>query len=380
MLLGVDALALALLIVALARPAAPLWLLWSVAVAFGVVYMVGRHRVPVVSEGMSRRGQWWPGGAWAVALIACFVGLLLVSTGAMWLAFPLVLLELHVLGTRVGLIAVGLTTALAILLGAVARGTFDVGVVVGPIVGAAVAVGIVLALEALSRVVADKDEALEDLRTTREALAASESERAVAGERTRLARDIHDTLAQDFSAIGLQLRAVEARLDPDSDGGIALRAAQRTAADGLAEARRFVAELSTGEAEAGLESALRRVVAKAAVTGGPDITLSVQGESRQLPTEAATTIIRVTQSALANVVQHAGARAAEVVVTYDEHSIVLDVVDDGTGFDVADGTGQGFGLGAMRDRAAELGGTLTIDSDSDGTAVSLSLPLAAVPA
>lgn len=380
MLVGLDLLTIALVVVALTMPAGPGWVVWLVAVVFLAIYSVGRHRVSVVRRPLDGRGGWWPAQAWAVALLGGYVGMLLASTGAMWLAFPLMLLELHVLGPRRGVFAVGATTVLAILLGAMFRGAQGVGYVLGPLLGAVVAVGVVVALESLTKVVADKDAALEDLQRTREQLAALESERAVATERARLARDIHDTLAQDFSAIGLQLRAVAAQLPEDAPAMAALRAAQETAVDGLSAARRFVGELGRDEAHVSLESTLGRVVAKAVAVGGPSIDFRVSGDSRVLPTEVATALVRVAQSALANVVQHAHARTAEVHLAYEEQVVVLDVVDDGIGFDPAatvdrDPSTGGFGVPAMRARAAELGGTLTIESGpGDGTAVAMALP------
>jgi len=381
LLVGIDLLAIALVLVAGFQPAGPAWLTWLAVVVFLAVYALGRHRVSVIRSPMSLRGAWWPGQAWALALILAFVGLLLTSTGAMWLAFPLMLLELHVLGPVKGLLAVGVTTGCAVLLGAALRGAVGVGFVIGPIFGAAVAVGIVAALEALTRVVTEKDAALVELEATRSQLAAAESERAVATERTRLARDIHDTLAQDFSAIGLHLRAVEAHLEGAGDALPALRAAQQTASDGLAQSRRVVAELVLDSAEGSLEATLERVVAKASTSGGPVIDFRVSGDPRPLPTEVSTAVVRVTQSALANVVQHARARTAEVHLAYDDREVVLDVVDDGIGFEAAavptgDPTQGGFGLPVMRARAAELGGSLTIESGAgDGTALALALPI-----
>lgn len=381
LLVGIDLLAIALVVFAGFQPAGPAWLTWLAVVVFLAVYAIGRHRVSVIRSPMSARGAWWPGQAWALALIIAFVGLLLTSTGAMWLAFPLMLLELHILGPIKGLLAVGVTTACAVLLGATLRGSVGVGYVIGPAFGAVVALGIVAALEALTRVVAEKDAALVELEATRGRLAAAETERAVATERTRLARDIHDTLAQDFSAIGLHLRAAEAQLDADSGALVSLRAAQQTAGDGLAESRRVVGELVRDSTEGSLEATLERVVAKASASGGPVIDFRVSGPSRPLPTEVATAVVRVTQSALANVVQHARARTAEVHLAYDDREVVLDVVDDGVGFEPAtvpsgNPAQGGFGLPVMRARAAELGGSLTIESGAgDGTALALALPI-----
>ena len=128
MLVG-DLLTIALVIVAITMPAGPGWVVWVVSVVFLAVYSVGRHRVSVVWRPLDGRGSWWPAQAWAVALLGGYVGMLLASTGAMWLDFPLMLLELHLLGPRRGLFAVGATTLLAILLGATLRGAHGIGYV-----------------------------------------------------------------------------------------------------------------------------------------------------------------------------------------------------------------------------------------------------------
>ncbi|MFG3709029.1 sensor histidine kinase [Micromonospora sp. NPDC047670] len=94
----------------------------------------------------------------------------------------------------------------------------------------------------------------------------------------------------------------------------------------------------------------------------------LDGTAVRLPTPHEVALLRIAQSALANTVRHAGATRAEVTLRYGEHGVVLEVVDDDGGFDPGDvvGRGGGFGLAAMRARAGELGGTLTVASSPGG--------------
>lgn len=107
----------------------------------------------------------------------------------------------------------------------------------------------------------------------------------------------------------------------------------------------------------------------------------MSGTPRVLPTPYEVALLRIAQSALANVVRHAGAGRAEITLTFMDTSVTLDVVDDGRGFDPsaaspAASDGGGFGLPAMRARAGTLGGLFTVESaPGQGTAVAVTLPL-----
>lgn len=115
---------------------------------------------------------------------------------------------------------------------------------------------------------------------------------------------------------------------------------------------------------------------------GPRVRFSLSGSPRELPTPYEVALLRIAQSALANVVRHARAGRAEITLTFMDASVTLDIVDDGQGFDLssaaagsASGDG-GFGLPAMRSRAETLGGLFTVESDpGQGTAVAVTLPL-----
>ncbi|RSS83261.1 sensor histidine kinase [Streptomyces sp. WAC06614] len=351
------------------------------------------------------------GALWLAAVGAAWVALLVVSPDGVWIAFPLYFLELHLLPLRWGVPAVVLTACAAIggFLGH--SGAVTPGAFLGPLLGAAVAVATVLGYQALYRESERRRELIEELITTRAELAAAERGAGILAERERLAREIHDTLAQGLSSIQLLLRAAERALAEDRTASAAapgpgpaadpapgtgpgpgaaaaalahIARAREAAQENLAEARRFVRALTPPDLEHGsLAAALERLCAGAP---GPRVRFSLSGTPAELPTPYEVALLRIAQSALANVVRHARADRAEITLTFMDASVTLDIVDDGRGFDprrahtvaaagtpAADG---GFGLPAMRSRAESLGGTFTVESaPGQGTAVAVTLPL-----
>ena len=346
------------------------------------VYAAGRVVTPSAEPAaLSARGRWWPEGAWIAALFVAWIALLWISPTALWIAFPLMLLQMHVLGPHRGPGAVAATTLVAV--GHAFRGGVPgwglLGQMLGPLVGAGVAIAVVLGLEALAKESAERQRVVDELSQAREYLAEAERERAVLGERERLAREIHDTLAQGFSAVDLLLRAVRPQLD-DGPAARLVDEASRTARDNLAEARRFVRALAPVDLEADtLVGALRRQVNRAA---GETLTatLRVDGTPQHLPLPLEAALLRITQSALANVAQHARATRVDVTLCYAGDEVMLDIVDDGAGFDpavaqTASANGGGFGLRGSASRVRELGGTFTIESaPGSGTALAVALP------
>ncbi|MFJ7263236.1 sensor histidine kinase [Streptomyces globosus] len=320
------------------------------------------------------------GAVWLGALSAVWALLLVLSPDALWIAFPLYFLELHLLRLRWAVAAVALTACAAIASFAAHSGTLRPGAFLGPLLGAAVAVATVLGYQALYRESERRRRLIEELIATRAELAAAERAAGTTAERERLAREIHDTLAQGLSSIQLLLRAAERAL-PGGDPALApalehIGRARAAAQENLAEARRFVRALTPPDLERGsLAAALERLCAAA-----PHARFSLSGTPRALPTPYEVALLRIAQSALANVVRHAGAGRAEITLTFMDASVTLDVVDDGSGFDPAGaprGDG-GFGLPAMRARAESLGGLFTVESaPGQGTAVAVTLPLPA---
>ncbi|MGW8767515.1 sensor histidine kinase [Streptomyces sp. NPDC055815] len=350
------------------------------AVVMGAVYAAGSY-VPSVRS--SQRAA----AVWLAVLGATWLGLLWLTPEALWLAFPLYFLQLHLLPTRWSLPAVGLTAGAAILSYVGHGAALNPGVFIGPLLGAAVAVATVLGYQALYRESERRRRLIEELIETRAELAAAERHAGTLAERERLAREIHDTLAQGLSSIQLLLRAAERVLPPDSPAAGHIGRAREAAQDNLAEARRFVRALSPLDLEHGsLAAALERLCepVEAGPYGpgaGPRVRFSVSGTPAELPTPYEVALLRIAQSALANTVRHAAASRAEITLSFMDASVTLDVVDDGRGFDPASvrpSSDGGFGLPAMRSRAESLGGTFTVESAPDqGTAVAVSLPLPA---
>jgi signal transduction histidine kinase len=322
------------------------------------------------------------GALWLAALGAAWLALLVLSPEALWVAFPLYFLQLHLLPIRWALPAVAATAAAAIACFVLHGQAVTPGTFIGPLLGAAVAVATVLGYEALFRESERRRELIEELMSTRAELAEAERAAGTLAERERLAREIHDTLAQGLSSIQLLLRAAERTLPADAPATAHVRRAREAAQDNLAEARRFVRALSPPDlANGSLAAALERLSSR---TTGPGLTVqfAVSGAPVELPTPYEVALLRTAQSALANTVRHAGAGHAEITLSFMGTSVSLDVVDDGRGFApgggpaVADQDTGGFGLPAMRARARSLGGTLSVESaPGQGTAVALTLPL-----
>ncbi|WSJ91036.1 sensor histidine kinase [Streptomyces sp. NBC_01304] len=336
-----------------------------------------------------RRSQATRAG-WLGLLCVLWAGLLILTPDALWTAFPLFFLQVHLLPLRWGLPLVAATTGAAIAGFVVHGGAVTPGAFIGPPIGAAVAVGTVLGYRALYRENEHRRRLIEELLATRAELAEAERMAGTLAERERLAREIHDTLAQGLSSIQLLLRAAERALPEDAPALAHVREARVAAVGNLAEARRFVRELTPPDLERGsLAGALERLCAStsgpasdaSSGSGAPAVEFDLSGTPVELPTPYEVALLRVAQSALANTVRHAGAGRASITLSFMDTSVALDVVDDGVGFDpgavpAAGSDDGGFGLPAMRARAHSLGGTLSVESaPGQGTAVAITLPL-----
>ncbi|MEU9333855.1 sensor histidine kinase [Streptomyces sp. NPDC048290] len=347
----------------------------AVAALCGLAYAVGPLLPPV---GRSRRAA----ALWLAGVGAVWLVLLALSADAVWVAFPLYFLQLHLLSRRAGLAAVSATAGAAVAGFAAHQDSFAAAMVIGPALGAAVAVAVVWGYQALYQESERRRRLIEELTATRADLAAAQHMAGVLAERERLAREIHDTLAQGLTSVQLLLRAAERAL-PDRPDTAARHVGQarQTAMDNLAEARRFVAALTPPALEnSTLAGSLERLCATTAARHPLSARARVTGDPVPLPTAHEVALLRIAQSALANTVRHARATTADLTLGYTAALVTLTVTDDGTGFDPAarppaspDG---GFGTSAMRARAESLGGTLTIESaPGQGTALRAVLPV-----
>ena len=319
--------------------------------------------------------------AWLAILTVEWAVLLWLIPDAAYLVFPLFFLFLHLLGRWWGSAAILGSTIVVICALGVHSG-WTVGGVVGPLVGAGVALLIGLGYQALAREAEQREALVRELIATQGQLAATEHESGVLAERARLGREIHDTLAQGLSSIQMLLHAAE-RADPGRPGIEHIRLARETAAANLVEARRFVRELTPPQLdEQTLGGALRRLAATQWAGQGLDVQVRVS-DTITLPMHLQTALLRIAQGAIANVIQHAEATTATITIAVDADRLHFTVTDDGTGFDPAltskDAAekSDSFGLQATAERVQQLGGTLTVDSPPGrGTTLAVDLRVA----
>jgi len=189
-------------------------------------------------------------------------------------------------------------------------------------------------------------------------------EGAVNEERARAAREIHDTLAQCFTSIFLQLQAAaDLALERPEQARACMLRAEQLARDGLVQARQSVGALMPDAAEfTDLPGTLRVLCERATAGTAIPASLTVRGKPRALPPEVGRNLLRIAQEALGNAQRYAGAGASRIHVTlsFGEGSVALAVKDDGAGFFL--GKAEGHGLANMRGRAERIGGTLAIQS------------------
>lgn len=222
---------------------------------------------------------------------------------------------------------------------------------------------------------------LENLRLVEQARQAGVSE-----ERQRLAHEIHDTLAQGFTSIVMHMEAAEQALDGEPEKvRHHVTMARQTARENLSQARRLVWALRPKVLErASLAEAVSRVVRRWSEASGVEAEAVITGAVSSLHPSVEIVLLRAVQEALANVRKHAQAGRVTVTLSYVGDLVLLDVQDDGVGFDPAvatDGDGEpdggGYGLRTMQERCEQLGGTLSIESErGQGTTIALSIPIA----
>ncbi|MFI7673213.1 sensor histidine kinase [Actinophytocola sp. NPDC049390] len=351
-------------------------LVLSVTAVCGTVYAVG-PLLPHIRR--SRRAA----AGWLTVVGAAWLGLLVLTADGVWIAFPLYFLQLHLLTRRGGLAAVTVTALAAITAFTAHQGSFSPAVAIGPALGAAVAVAVVWGYQALYRESEQRRHLIEELTTTRADLADAQHTAGVLAERERLAREIHDTLAQGLSSIQLLLHAAERAVPAPARKAVHyVVQARQAAADNLAEARRLVAALTPPALEnASLAGALERLCTTTSACHPITARFHLVGNPTPLQTPHEVALLRIAQSAVANTVRHADATVAEVHLNYLGDHVELDILDNGTGFDLdrlpdPDPEDGGFGLAAMRSRAHALGGTLTVESTAgQGTTLTARLPL-----
>ena len=202
---------------------------------------------------------------------------------------------------------------------------------------------------------------------------------AVLAERSRIAREIHDTLAQNFVGISIQLQIAEQLLTLNDTFAIGeqLRQTRTLVQEGLNDARQSIWELRASVAQDSLPTRISRAAERSAHAGVHQ-RVQIGGIYRPLDVALEKEVLRITQEALANISRHARASEVKIELRYEADRLHLAVVDNGTGFDpdAVSAAGDHFGLQGMRERAAGLHATLSLTSSPGaGTAVRLAVPL-----
>lgn len=357
----------------------------AIPVVVAGVAILSWHTVSLLIPQGSRRLTvgWFLGmvGVWIIAVI--------VSPEFIWMVFPLWLLAGHLLTLGWGLALSTALLAVAVFAPIVHHGTTTYANVFGPLIGGVFAYGVSRGYLRLLTVLADREQlvtsltrAQQDMAELQDELALTQRESGAIEERTRISRDIHDTVAQSLSSIRLLAHAGVTQ-DAHSPASRTLEQVERLAGESLADVRRIVAALAPAELEdRALAAALQRMLDRMSDETRIETKLRVDDTLPDLPTDVEIALLRTAQSALANVRLHAGASRVVVSLIDAGDQVRLDIIDDGGGFDAeawehdADSARTSYGLRFMRSRLRELGGGIDVESaPGEGTALSVRVPL-----
>ncbi len=352
--------------------------------AAGIAVLAGAAALGLAyaTRGLLLGRTWWP-AAWVTGMVVLWGALTAVAPSFAWCAVPVAFAVLQVLPFGRAVVVVVAMTVLLTLAWQRITDDVDLVQVAGPL---GVALVTVLAYRALDLETRARQDLLDRLVDAQADLAEEQHRTGALAERTRLSREIHDSVGQGLSSINLLLQAAEQ--DWDNHPAAArehVRTAAGTARDGLDEVRRVVrdlapADLADDATGGALPAALRRAADQAAP--GLPVEVRVDGDPAPVPAEVAAALLRTARGALANVREHAGASRVAVTLTYLPDEVALDVRDDGCGFEpgqVRPSGTRGRGLAGIRDRAAGLGGHAEVESaPGDGTTVSVRFPVSEV--
>lgn len=377
----VTAILLAVVVLRGLSTEASLWPVLLAATLFAGWYVAGFVRMAM--RGEAKLPSWW-----IAVLLAIWVGSLWTTPEFMWLAFSLWLLLGHQLPLLPSILWSLVLYAFTIMTPYLHNGQSSLASVVGPLVGGLFAWGIsrgYLQLERdaeiRSKLVDSLMRAQQEMADLQEELARSQHEAGIAAERTRLAREIHDTVAQQLSSIGLHAKAATAAADPQTALD-ALARIDELSGQSLNDLRRIIAALAPAELDAqALAGALERVLASFETDSKVATRLNIEEGIPALDPGIQIALLRTAQSALSNVRRHAQATRVSLNLGVLANEVRMDIVDDGIGFDVESPRhgvtpAGGFGLTAMTQRLGELGGGLDIESSpGEGTALCAHLPM-----
>lgn len=371
----------------------PRW--WHVAVAIAAVVLAGMVLSADVAEwrkvGAVASLAVFVIGWFAVGRLAfenrvaalVFTGIVIVTVGFAVSFYPLMAILQCIAYPLVWVITEGLRESLVAnaLLGTAVGVGFYFGThdVLQTIVTVILSLGISIALGLWITSIADRSHErqrlLDELRDAQDKLATVNRDAGISSERERLAREIHDTIAQDLT--GLVMLTQRARRElagghPESvDEQLAL--IEENARTALAETRALVAASApVGLMPGDLRDALDRLAQRFERESG--VAVTVQADPIALDRDTEVVLLRVAQEGLANVRKHSGATSAVIALDVTEGSARLEVRDDGGGFDAGAASG-GFGLSGMRERLALVAGALDVTSSPSGTVLVATLPV-----
>ncbi|GAA2577275.1 sensor histidine kinase [Streptomyces tubercidicus] len=373
-----------------------------------VPWYAGIGRPLMLREGRDGRNTGFAAGLFVLFGVATAVDL--TSAFALFAIVPMLMMSLDTRPAVVAGVLGNVVPVTMLWLRGGATAPLVLFVLLASLLGIALSVLLGLWIKRVVRQNKEHAELIEELRRNREQVARLSHQAGIAAERERLAREIHDTLAQSLTSIISLVQAADAEVAEAPDVARKhLALVGRMAKESLAEARAFVADRTPASLrESSLAQALRRQADGLAAQTGLLARFAVEGEERPLPMAVNVVLLRAAQEAGTNVRKHADARAVDLVLRYGEGQVGIVVTDDGRGFDAAEaeaetmaeteaetgteteaeaGTGAalgaanggqdgGFGLRGMAARVAEIGGAMSVVSTPGaGTSVEVKVPL-----
>lgn len=358
------------------------WLSLGLSILFVAWYSAGFIRM---ARSQAKHLPAW----WLAVLLVIWVASLASSPEFMWLAFSLWLLLGHQLPLLPSILWSVVVYAFTLLAPYLHNLEVTLAAAAGPLVGGLFAWGISRGYLQMERdaevrtsLVDSLVRAQQEMADLQGELARSQHEAGIATERTRLAREIHDTVAQQLSSIGLHAKAAEASKDPAA-ATAALSRIDELSGQALTDLRRIIAALAPAELDSqALAGALGRILENFKTDSKLQTRLDLEPGLPALHPNVQIALLRTAQSALSNVLRHAQASTVALSLGSSGDEVRLDIVDDGIGFIPNTGRTQtsthtgGFGLTAMNQRLRELGGGLDVESSpGEGTALCAHLPL-----
>lgn len=271
--------------------------------------------------------------------------------------------------------------AVAVMTGYVIGGGFSLGSIVAGVATTgfsfAFATALGLWISGIAEYGEERARLVDELTAAQAEVRALSHERGASEERERLARDIHDTLAQSLTGLVILAERAgrQSREGAAEAAAATMSTVEQVARDALAEARALVARTAAVPDEPALGAAIERLAERFRAQTGAAIDVRIDGAAEALDRDRQVVLLRCVQEGLSNVARHAHATVVAVAVTGDDGVATLEITDDGRGFDPAE-TRAGFGIDGMGDRVALAGGTFEVEAvPGSGTTVRVRLPL-----